>query len=72
MEASRIHQVGVERHGTRWVHANRRAVEVLWGSRLQVDSAEVKETIPLIVLKVLDGNMIDLGKRWNAETKLWA
>jgi len=63
-DLSRIHEAGVERHGDRWYHANRRAVEVLWGSRLKVDSPEVKETLPMVLYKVLNGMMVDQGMAW--------
>lgn len=67
----RVHEVGVERHGGSWYHANRRAVEVLWQSPIKADSPEAKLTIPLLILKVLDGHMVDMGKVWNKEEKKW-
>lgn len=70
-EKRNVHEVGSERHGIRWMLANRRAVEILWTSKLRADSPEFKEALPLVLLKVLDGNMLDLGYKWNQETLKW-
>lgn len=63
--------IGVERHKDRWLHANRRAVETLWGTSLRADSAEVKESLPRVILAVLDGHMVDQGNQWNRDKKQW-
>jgi hypothetical protein len=67
----KVHEYGVARFGDKWYHANRRAVEVLWGTRLRADSPEVKKAIPLLLFKVLCGMMLDQGKVWSKESKTW-
>lgn len=68
----KTHEAGSLRHGAAWLQANRRAVEVLWGCRrFRVDDAEVKRAVPLMLLRVLDGQRTDAGETWNPETKQW-
>jgi hypothetical protein len=71
LTSEQIHSAGAERHKERWLFANQRAAEVVLGSPLHVHTTDVKVTIPRVVLKVLDGVMIDMGKRWNPELRKW-
>lgn len=60
-----LHEIGVLKHGSLWLAANMRAVEALWETKLKVDSVEVKEAIPLIILRVLDAARNARGQSWD-------
>lgn len=71
MTTTEVHEAGAARHGDRWLHANQRAVEELWNTRLRVDLPEVKEAMPRVVLRLLDYMMIQTGHKWNPQSGLW-
>lgn len=49
-----IHRVGAKRHRQQWVAANRAAISVLWGTKVQPDEPEMRRLVSLVVLRVLD------------------
>jgi hypothetical protein len=49
-----IHRVGAKRHSQQWVAANRAAISVLWGTKVQPDDPEMRRLVSLVVLRVLD------------------
>lgn len=51
---SKIHEAGAKRHPGIWFEANRRAVEILWGSPLSPSDPKVKDLVPRIILSILD------------------
>lgn len=69
--AGRIHEVGAQRHGGRWMNANQRAIEAASAAGLKYHGAIEKIAIPSIVLKVLDGQMSDTGFFWSVEGEKW-
>lgn len=71
MDTNRVHEVGAERHGAQWLSCNRRAVEIMWSTKLRADSPEAKEVVPLILLMVLDRAKLAQGLHWDKELKQW-
>jgi len=71
MNSEKLHEVGVHRHGDRWFHANRRAIEAASAAGLKYYGAIEMIAIPSIVLKVLDGQMLDTGFVWSREGDKW-
>lgn len=66
-----IHELGVRRHGQKWLFANQRAVEQLYGSQIKFSDPAIKETIAKMVLAVLDGAMLDRGMVWYGASNAW-
>lgn len=66
-----IHENGAMRHGIAWLNANQVAADVLLGSKLRINDPAVKETIPLILLRVLDRLKRMEGWKWNKHAGLW-
>lgn len=67
----RIHEIGAHRHGSRWIYANQRAVDAASEEGMNYTGAREKKAIALIVLKVLDGQMLDTGFVWSKEGDKW-
>lgn len=71
MTSECIHEIGAKRHGARWMFANRRAIDAASETGMNYTSGVQKVGIPAIVLKVLDGQMIDTGFVWSKEAEKW-
>ena len=71
MTTEQIHERGVRRHGADWANANQRAVDTLIGTGLKPWSPEVKDAIPRILLRVLDGVRLDAGQKWVNSDGKW-
>ncbi len=65
------HENGAQRHGADWAVVNQIAVDVLTGSNLKPWNRDVKATVPLILLRVLDRLKLNAGLVWNTVTKIW-
>jgi hypothetical protein len=71
MTFEQVHEIGARRHKDRWLHANRRAVEAASAAGMSYSKPSEKYAIALIVLKILDGQMIDTGFAWSEEAGKW-
>jgi hypothetical protein len=66
-----VHENGAKRHGANWINANQIAADVLMGSKLRINDPAVKETVPLILLRVLDRLKLQEGFNWDKEQGSW-
>lgn len=66
-----INESGMRRHRDRWFHANRRAVEVIWGTKFRPNDPEVKQMVSQIILSILDGAQVDAGNNWVPKSGQW-
>lgn len=66
-----IHEAGAHRHMDRWLHANLRAIEAARAIGVDYRGEKEKMCIALIVLKVLDGQMLDTGFVWSVGADKW-
>lgn len=71
MTRDSIHEAGAHRHKDRWLYANRRAVDAASAVGFDYTEEKSKTCIALIVLKVLDGQMLDTGFTWSVEGEKW-
>lgn len=69
-DREKIHAAGVERHRLAWLDANERAVMALT-KYMDPSDETVREVVPLIVLRILDGVKFSRGLVWNKEAKKW-
>lgn len=71
MNIETVHDNGVKRHGAMWARSNQRAVDALSGAELQPWSPGVKDAVPRILLRVLDGARLDGGDQWLPSADDW-
>lgn len=71
MTSEQVHKIGAQRHKFGWLTANRRAIEAASAAGLNYSGEMEKIGIPAIVLKVLDGRMIETGFVWSKEMEKW-
>ncbi len=71
MTTEKWHEIGVKRHGAAWSKANQRAVDALTGSQLKPWDRHVKDALPQVILRILDGVRLDAGEQWLAGASEW-
>ena len=71
LTTEQIHEIGIERHGYAWAKANQRAVDALTGTDMKPWNPGVKDVIPRVVLRILDGVRVDAGEQWPLGASEW-
>ncbi len=71
MDTSKIHAAGIQRHRAAWPNANQRAVDALSGTSIKPWDPGIKDAMPRVILRILDGLRLDAGEEWLAGNERW-